>query len=205
MYIRDVITEYDIEHANISIMLDINYINEKTYKEMEKMDKKKRVVKVGLMMKEDRNLYNLLQTGFNKYIDLFIINNKIETSNILEINHDAIWLIGRLPKILEFNKIRFIQKNKFTSLYQCNIKKAPIQFFYDSEKDKIKTRGFNNETSDLLDKIKEILLDKEFGDEDSVYTKLHQLNKEVKKNKYEEMLNNIKNTTILNRMIKDLL
>ena len=205
MYIRDVITEYDIEHANISIMLDINYINEKTYKEMEKMDKKKRVVKVGLMMKEDRNLYNLLQTGFNKYIDLFIINNKIETSNILEINHDAIWLIGRLPKILEFNKIRFIQKNKFTSLYQCNIKKAPIQFFYDSEKDKIKTRGFNNETSDLLDKIKEILLDKEFGDEDSVYTKLHQLNKEVKKNKYEEMVNNIKNTTILNRMIKDLL
>lgn len=205
MYIRDVITEYDIEHANISIMLDINYINEKTYKEMEKMDKKKRVVKVGLMMKEDRNLYNLLQTGFNKYIDLFIINNKIDTSNILEINHDAIWLIGRLPKILEFNKIRFIQKNKFTSLYQCNIKKAPIQFLYDSEKDKIKTRGFNNETSDLLDKIKEILLDKEFGDEDSVYTKLHQLNKEVKKNKYEEMVNNIKNTTILNRMIKDLL
>lgn len=205
MYIRDVITEYDIEHANISIMLDINYIDEKTYKEMEKMDKKKRVVKVGLMMKEDKNLYNLLQTGFNKYIDLFIINNKIDTTNILEINHDAIWLIGRLPKILEFNKIRFIQKNRFTSLYQCNIKKASIQFFYDSEKDKIKTRGFNNETSDLLDKIKEILLDKEFEDEDNVYTKLHQLNKEVKKNKYEEMVNNIKNTTILNRMIKDLL
>lgn len=207
MYLVDYISEYDIQRGNISIMLDSGYISKERYDELCNMDKNSRVTIVGKMMIEDKELYPLIENGFQKYVDLFIVNNKLDrVVNVLEINHDAVWVAGRLPKKTTFGNIKFIQKRVFTSLYGMQIRRATFYFYLNTDKDIIETRGFNTDSFKLMDRIKDILVDKELNDEKAVYHKLHKLNKEVQEGKFKEpLIKNILNTTVMNRMIKDLI
>ena len=106
MYIKNTISEYDIEHANISILLAKGIFDKKEYDKFVKMDKKTRNVKIGLLIKEKNYIYDVIQNGFKEYVEEFILQNKLDPeNNIIEINHDAVWVTGRLPKKTKFDTL----------------------------------------------------------------------------------------------------
>lgn len=211
MYIKNRISEYDIRQANVSVLYSLKILNEREYKEYLEMDKYKRNVKIGLLIKERPEIYRILQDNFAKYIDLFIVNNKLDmTNNVLEINKDAIWVIGRMPEITKFENdiIEFVCKQTFTSMYSCKVKRGvDFQFFYNSITEDYNIRNFSSKNDSLLDCIIDIMKDYEYDDIDSVYNKLHFLKmKKIEGVNYNiPLIEGIKNNDILNKMIKDLL
>ena len=66
------------------------------------MDKLKRNIYIGKMMGNDKKIYNIIKEGQKKYTDLFKEANELSQDNVYEVNHDAVWVVGKVCKHLKF-------------------------------------------------------------------------------------------------------
>lgn len=85
---------YDIRQANISILRDKNYIDDSTYDMLKDAPKKYREVYIGKLIIKDPSVNNIIQDGIIESKHAFFDINHIEDSEILEIDNDAIYLMG---------------------------------------------------------------------------------------------------------------
>lgn len=208
MYIKNTISEYDIEHANISVLFAKGIFNKKEYEKYVKMDKKTRNVKIGLLIKEKKFIYDIIQEGFKEYIEEFILQNKLDPeNNIVEINHDAVWVTSRIPKKTKFDNIVFRQKQTYTSYYGIKIKGNIFKIYINTMTDDYGVRNFTPNNIEIFNEILDILRDYEFEDNEKVYERLHALlRRKVPDINYErELIIGVKNETIFRKMIKDLI
>lgn len=196
------IAEYDIKNAGQTALYQEGLIDEKLYKELISYDRKTRQVKTGLLIKENKEWYDIQVSVFKKYIDKFIKLNKIKDYQILEIVKDGLWIIGRKPYTLKFDKIEFIKKQEYTSVFIYK----KIYFYVDSFNDTIHVRGVNSDNEVFLDIIKDILIKNEFDIE--LYDKLHEILGNLKDDElyYGDNLGvNIKNINIIKKLIKEVI
>ena len=208
MYIKNTISEYDIEHANISILLAKGIFDKKEYDKYVNMDKKTRNVKIGLLIKEKNYIYDVIQNGFKEYIEEFILQNKLDPeNNIIEINHDAVWVTGRLPTKTKFDNVVFRHKQTYTSYYGIKIKGNIFKIYINTLTDDYGVRNFTPNNLEIFNELLDILRDYEFEDNEKVYERLHSLlRKKVPGINYDnELIIGIKNETIFRKMIKDLI
>ena len=202
MIIRNSICEFDIKNAGITILYEKGILTKKEYLYYINLDKDTRVIKTGLLLKDNPKYYDIQMAGFREYMDKFILANKIKKYSVYEIAKDALWIIGRQPKLLKFDNIEFVKKREFTSFFKFR----KVIFYVNSRTDIIDVRGSNPKDNTFLNVIKDILIKYEY--EVDLYTRLHKIRNNLNDNpKYygDNVIKNIDNIKIINRLIKEIL
>ena len=202
MIIRNSICEFDIKNAGITILYEKGILTKKEYLYYINLDKDTRVIKTGLLLKDNPKYYDIQMAGFREYMDKFILANKIKKYSVYETAKDALWIIGRQPKLLKFDKIEFVKKREFTSFFKFR----KVIFYVNSRTDIIDIRGSNPKDNTFLNVIKDILIKYEY--EVDLYTKLHKIRNNLNDNPNyygENVIKNIDNIKIINRLIKEIL
>lgn len=121
------IVEYDISKANINILRSYGKINDFDYKKLMNLPKEAREIEIGKRIIHDWSLQSCIDQGIAKAKYQFLVENNINTSNILRIANDAFYLIGNntisttsvLPSGGEFN-IDFAFKKKYNFYIKLN-------------------------------------------------------------------------------------
>lgn len=202
MIIRNSICEFDIKNAGITILYEKGILTKKEYLYYINLDKDTRVIKTGLLLKDNPKYYDIQMAGFREYMDKFILANKIKKYSVYEIAKDALWIIGRQPKLLKIDKIEFVKKREFTSFFKFR----KVIFYVNSRTDIIDIRGSNPKDNTFLNVIKDILIKYEY--EVDLYTKLHKIRNNLNDNPNyygDNVIKNIDNIKIINRLIKEIL
>lgn len=114
------IYEYDIQKANISVLRQLNLIDEEYYQRLYKLPRMQRQVEIGYLIKYTDGLGDKLADGIASFRKKFFESNNIEDEDILSIKNDAIFVIDKTPTVLEFGKVKFIKKNSYTTFIKLN-------------------------------------------------------------------------------------
>lgn len=202
MIIKNSICEFDIKNAGVTILYQKGILTKKEYLYYINLDKNTRVIKTGNLLKDNPSYYKIQMDGFKEYMDKFILANKIKKYSVYEIAKDALWIIGRQPKILKFDNVLFVKKREFTSFF----KYCKIIFYVNSSTNIIDIRGSNPKEDKFLNIIKDILIKYEFGID--LYDKLHNIrNNLIDDSLYygEPVIKGVDNIKIIERLIKEIL
>ena len=202
MIIKNSICEFDIKNAGVTILYQKGILTKKEYLYYINLDKNTRVIKTGNLLKDNPSYYKIQMDGFKEYMDKFILANKIKKYSVYEIAKDALWIIGRQPRILKFDNVLFVKKREFTSFF----KYRKIIFYVNSSTNIIDIRGSNPNDDKFLNIIKDILIKYEFGID--LYDKLHSIrNNLIDDSLYygEPVIKGVDNIKIIERLIKEIL
>ena len=210
MIIDNLIIEYDIRMAGPTLLLDKGVLSEEDYNHLISLPKNERYVATGKLQINNPEYYDVIKDGYKKYTKLFIESNNIKEDDILEINNDAVWLIGKVPNKLKFGKIEFVKKSEYTLVF---VVKPRVKIYFNenvnlSHYDRIRVRGATlNVASSLYKEIDKLFLLYSQKKTEILYNELHRLLKHYTKNKDPEnnLLNNIENLLILKKLIKYML
>ena len=202
MIIKNSICEFDIKNAGVTILYQKGILTKKEYLYYINLDKNTRVIKTGNLLKDNPSYYKIQMDGFKEYMDKFILANKIKKYSVYEIAKDALWIIGRQPKILKFDNVLFVKKREFTSFF----KYRKIIFYVNSSTNIIDIRGSNPIDDKFLNIIKDILIKYEFGID--LYDKLHSIRNNLLDDSLyygEPVIKGVDNIKIIERLIKEIL
>ena len=115
------IYEYDIRKANINVLRSLDYISQDYYDKLNAMPKINREIEVGYLIRNDKDLSNILSDGIMHYRKLLFEANNIDSDSVLSIKNDAIFIIGRALTTTAFTNgygcVEFVKKNHYTSYY----------------------------------------------------------------------------------------
>ena len=119
---------YDIRKANISILTELGYLTKDQYAELYNAQKLDRDIFIGRFQGNNPEASKALADGILEAKRLFFEMNNIEDRDILEINNDAVYIIGNKPiRIQQVSSlIYFNLAEEYTSFY--SVKK--IRYFY---------------------------------------------------------------------------
>lgn len=113
--IATTISEYDIRKANISILYSEGVIDKQYYDYLYSADRMTRQVEVGYMIKNNKEVGDILSQGIAKYRKAFFNANNLLDNDILSIKNDAIFVMKKKPQITTFGNIEFVNKNNYSS------------------------------------------------------------------------------------------
>lgn len=119
------IYEYDISKCNINILYTKNVIDKATYDYLNEAPRMTRQVYVGKLCR-DENVSNILKAGIIEAKKVFFEANNIQDRDVLSIKNDAVFLIGKKVRYTEFELIKFVAKNIYTSFYKF----SNMEFYY---------------------------------------------------------------------------
>ena len=147
------IKEYDIVSGGYNISKAEGLVEDEDLQlKLDKSDKKKRQILLGLYARDNKNFTKNLHEGFRKYVNAFIVLNEINESNIVAINKDSVLLYNSNINRLKFKNVRFTCRGEYTSY----LKLGNLQFFYSSVTKEKLVKGIS------IDSIKETLLEEVF-------------------------------------------
>lgn len=109
------IREYDIQKANISILYSYGAIDKNTYNRLYNAPRELRQIEIGLMLRNNPDLYDILSNGIQDAKKTLFEHNDLNESDILSIKNDAVFVIGKSLSETEFGLIKFVNKNTYTS------------------------------------------------------------------------------------------
>lgn len=119
------IYEVDIQKANINVLYSKGIINKDTYDFLYNTERMRRQIYVGKLQK-DPKVSKILKQGILEAKQLLFQANNIQDYEVLSIKNDAVFLIGRLPSIRQFDLINFVHKNTYTGFYKV----LNYEFYY---------------------------------------------------------------------------
>lgn len=119
--------EYDIEKANISILLQNGVITPREYAMYTQMSKYSRQVAIGRMQRDPR-ISKIVNNGFAEARKNLILSNNIDDEEIVSIRKDALCVMRKL-NVLDFGCIRFTQRDTYSMMMRC--RGLEIYFGYD--------------------------------------------------------------------------
>lgn len=131
------IKEYDIKSAGFNMLIAAKALPDKKIEELKAMPKKERNIKIGLMIRKDKNLGKIINDNLVEYRRRFMERNGIPDSNILSIKKDAIFLINQPVRSTRFDNVEFVMKNQYSSFYNLR----DVEFYYSPEHLHVKGLG----------------------------------------------------------------
>ena len=143
--INEDIIEYDMKSAGLSIIKSHKLLDERTIGLLEILPKDQRSIKIGNLQKGNKELTKQLNDGFEYYRKMFMESNGISDDQIISIKKDAIFTTKRC-KYLEFDEVRFDDKNSYTSYYYFP-GASKIELYYN--KNKIDVKGIHDDNVKL--------------------------------------------------------
>lgn len=114
--ISNEIIEYDMKSAGFNLIKKFKLCTQSEIDYLEKLDNKKRHIKIGLMIRKDKSLGKALNEKFKEMRNEFYNANRLTNDNILSIKKDAIYVMRRC-NVLEYDNIEFVEKNHYTSYF----------------------------------------------------------------------------------------
>lgn len=147
------IAEYDIAHAGASAILEIK--GNDVYEYLMKLDKKTRNIKIGLMMKSEPGLSDMVNDLMLKYLNIFIKENKINAKNIIHTTRDSILVYNKLPLKNIFNHVEFRNKD---GMFSTMIRIKNYTILFDSMSGRIEMKGIKDEIVKNSPFLKEFLI-----------------------------------------------
>ena len=162
------IQEWDIEKANISVLTDINILSEKDYSKYRSMEKQKREVALGCLIRDNPDIYKSLATGIAE----------VEAEDVLYIDNDSITIIKPLTynnnKPVQIgNKTRFLMKNSYTSFYRILF--VDLLYYNNNIEEKFRLKNINEEylVSKHTGAFLDLVLTIAYTAQNSVYDAIH--------------------------------
>ena len=146
-YIKNtIITEYDMESAGMNILTELGYFSEEDRKKLLSMDKLKRNVLIGKMLRKNPKMMEDLEKGFAEARRVFFEVNGIDEYDVVSVKRDAIFIIG----------------------YNSYINIMGYENYYNSDTNKLDVKKYSKEVIEvhkdfLLKDLKEILKNSELG------------------------------------------
>lgn len=119
------IIEYDIKHANTSLMRYYDLYPSEKLDAIDKMSKAKREYTVGMLCRDDKSLSKKLSKSFDDIMTTFLETNDLTEDDLLSIKKDAAFVINRKVKTRIFGCVEFAIKNVY-----CAYIKIPCYEFY---------------------------------------------------------------------------
>ena len=113
------IIEYDIRSAGFNLVKKYKLLDSKKIENLEKLDKKKRQIMIGLYERNDKEFKDALNAAFVEARRLFFEANNLSDDKVLSIKKDAIITTAHCTE-LTFDNVEFIEKHKYTSYYYIN-------------------------------------------------------------------------------------
>lgn len=124
--INNYIREYDLSAANINALYTNGYFDKSTYELFKSYDKKKREVEIGLLIKRDSRVYEIISSGIINAKKLLFESNNIQDNEVLTIKNDAVFIISKeLPNTV-FGNYEFKCKN----LYNTYLRILDLEIYY---------------------------------------------------------------------------
>lgn len=180
--ISNMIREYDIRSAGLNILFWKNAVTEKDYKYLSSLDKSSRNIQIGLMIRDNPKLSDILKKGFSEIRHRFMESNNLSNDDILSIKKDAIFVINKRPINTTIGNIEFVNKNTYTSYYYFN----KIEFYYYIREDKLDIKGISDMTLEkhqdyFIDFLKMIFKLSERSDSKIIRKKIREFSNDYKK------------------------
>lgn len=183
--------------AGPSVMREDNHISHEVYTTLMEYPKKLRQIRFGEHLR-DFNLQPQKEEALDKYMNLFIEENDLEESHIMEIASDALWLVNP-PRIKRRDFGAFV-KFRMDRSASIMVSFDGIKFYADTWNGSFFTRGYHFEEADsqVMSTLLSIIESEE--NVKILYKKLHQFKMMVLK---EEVV--IKNKDYGSRLVDFLL
>lgn len=148
------IAEWDIKAAGATAIFELK--GKETYDYLMSLEKKERNIKIGLMMRSEPGLSEKVNGLMLKYLNMFVTENKIKVTNLINTSRDSITIYNKLPMKTKFGHVEFRNKDGiFSSMYR--IKRLTL--YYDSMREKIIGKGVNDEIVDNSSFLNDFLKD----------------------------------------------
>ena len=137
------IREYDISKANINVLFAKSAIDQETYIKLYNADRMQRQVYIGMMIKNNETIQEILSEGLIEYKKKFFEANGITDNDVISIKNDAVFILNKKPLVLNFDNITFVHKNTYTSFMRIH----ELEFYYgaDIHREVIDIKGIKNE------------------------------------------------------------
>lgn len=168
MIIKRDIHEYDIKQCDANVMYEFGLIDESKYLELINMDKKKRVITVGIMRRDsklDTDYHNAIKTC----VELFKEKNELREEDVYEIAKDAVWVHRHVIHTKFKNRIEFVLKNTASVMYVFK----NIKFYYNEDDGTFFTRGLGGKENQICEVVKNALIYYCSRDRKRLYIYLH--------------------------------
>lgn len=126
------IREYDISKANISVLTEKGYLGPDQYQALLVADKMEREIFIGKLIGNNSKASAALSEGILEAKEKFFNANGIEYNDVLEIDNDAVYIIGSRPITVQQVSplVYFRLAERYTSFY--SVKK--IRYYYYSSR-----------------------------------------------------------------------
>lgn len=150
------IQEWDLKKANISILRQLEIINEDDYQRYLHMPKLEREIEIGKLRK-NKDIEVAYQKGLVLAKRIFFEKNAINEENVLYIDHDSITLVydwsdsrvnninGEISPYIEFRL-----KNTYTSFYKLII--ADFLYYNTADQEHYRFKGMDEENVKVVHK-----------------------------------------------------
>ena len=124
--INNYIREYDLSAANINALYTNGYFDKSAYDLFKSYDKKKREVEIGLLIKRDSRVYEIISSGIINAKKLLFESNNIQDNDVLTIKNDAVFIISKELVNTVFGNYEFKCKN----LYNTYLRILDLEIYY---------------------------------------------------------------------------
>ena len=126
--VSNYVREYDMSKANINILFHSGVIDKKDYDYYYSLDRMTRQRIIGLMIRDNKGVGEILKLGIIEAKKQFFDSNDIQDFEVLSIKNDAVYLINKVAKHTQFGNIEFKEKNLYTSYFKI-LKKEYYYYF----------------------------------------------------------------------------
>lgn len=171
-WIVNEIFEYDIQKANISILLEYGYISPEEYHMYSQMNRINRQIAIG-RMQTDKRYSEALSKGFEESRRKLCESNNLIDEEIVSIKKDAMYTLKKCH-VTDFGNVHFTLRNVFR-IYM-RIMKLEIYFAWNEVTDSylFDIKGISDDKlpvhTELLNRIGDILRYVQIGDIDTAIT-----------------------------------
>ena len=144
---NNIIYELDLQKANISVLYSKGLITKDTYEYLYNTKRLIRQIYIGNLQRENRDISLALKEGISHAKELLFKSNNIQDHEVLAIKNDAVYIIGRLPQVLEFDLLKFIPKNVYTAFYSIREHNLELYYYYNniSKGEHLHVKGISDE------------------------------------------------------------
>lgn len=144
-FINGFIREYDLSKANINALYERGVIDKALYDNLYKSDKDIREKHVGLMIRENQNIYKEIQTGIINAKRNLIISNNIDAEDIVSIKNDAVFVLNKKLDNTKFGLMDFKLKNTYTMFIKINRYEFYYYFNSFNQEEKLDVKGIGDD------------------------------------------------------------
>lgn len=144
--INSIISEFDIKQAGISAYTKATG-DTVTYKDLMKLDKKNRNIKLGLMIRDNPSIQTKINEVIKGWLNEFIKLNKIKETNFIECNNDSITVCNTIVEHLIIDEYcEFVNKEgDFSTMIRLSEVNKNLVILYDNMFRNIKIKGVGEE------------------------------------------------------------